>query len=92
MKTIRIGAKRQVTLPREALEELDLHPGDLVQVQVGNGSLNLVPDKTVPRDQAWFWSEEWQAKEREADEAIAHGDISGPFQTAEEVVRHLRGG
>lgn len=25
------------------------------------------------RDQSWFWTSEWQAKEREADEALAEG-------------------
>ena len=41
-------------------------------------------------DQAWFWTPEWQAKEREADEAIAKGEMSGPFETAQELIQHLR--
>ncbi|EST38832.1 hypothetical protein N566_05380 [Streptomycetaceae bacterium MP113-05] len=28
----------------------------------------------VPDDQGWFWSPEWQEKEREADEALAAGE------------------
>jgi hypothetical protein len=28
----------------------------------------------VPKDQAWFWSDEWQAGEREADQALANGE------------------
>jgi hypothetical protein len=70
---------------------LGLQPGDLVEIQVQDGGLYLVPHKPVPSNQAWFWSDEWQAKEREADEAIARGDLSGPFESAEDVVRHLRG-
>jgi antitoxin PrlF len=27
----------------------------------------------IPDDQAWFWTPEWQAKEREADADIAAG-------------------
>jgi len=28
----------------------------------------MVPAKVVPKDQAWFYTPEWQQKEREADE------------------------
>ncbi len=31
---------------------------------------------TVPREQAWFWTPEWQAKEKEAEAARAAGDYS----------------
>lgn len=43
----------------------------------------------IPADQRWFWSPEWQAKEQEADEDIKNGNVSGPFKTAEEVIKHL---
>ncbi len=42
-----------------------------------------------PRGQAWFWTKEWQEREREADEAIARGDVSGPFTSAGELIRYL---
>ncbi len=45
---------------------------------------------TIPRDQAWFWSQGWQEKEREADEAIERGEISGPFESPDALLRHLR--
>jgi hypothetical protein len=31
----------------------------------------------------WFWTEEWQAGEREADREIAAGDVSGPMSGEE---------
>jgi hypothetical protein len=30
---------------------------------------------SIPTDQRWFWTEEWQAGEREASEQIAAGDL-----------------
>jgi hypothetical protein len=36
-------------------------------------------------DQAWFWTEEWQAGERQVDEDIAAGRTIGPFYSAEEM-------
>lgn len=49
-----------------------------------------IPKKLILKDQAWFWTKEWQAKEKEADEAITRGEISGTFDNSEELIRHLR--
>lgn len=35
------------------------------------------------RDQAWFWTPEWQAGEREADEEIRRGELAGAMTEAE---------
>jgi len=40
-----------------------------------DGVIELRPHVAVPADQAWFWTPEWQAGEREADEQIARGEI-----------------
>jgi bifunctional DNA-binding transcriptional regulator/antitoxin component of YhaV-PrlF toxin-antitoxin module len=44
----------------------------------------------IDPDQRWWWTEEWQQGEREAEEDIAKGRLSGPFHTAEELIAHLR--
>jgi hypothetical protein len=53
-------------------------PGAQVEVQVDEEAqeIRLRPHIAIPVDQAWFWTPEWQAKEREADEAIARGDTT----------------
>ncbi len=33
----------------------------------------------IDPDQRWWWTEEWQQGEREAEEDIAKGGLSGPF-------------
>jgi hypothetical protein len=35
--------------------------------------LEEITDGRIDPEQAWFWTREWQAKEREADEDIAAG-------------------
>jgi len=40
--------------------------------------------------QQWFWSEEWQAAEREVDAHLEAGRVR-TFQGAEEAIRFLRG-
>jgi hypothetical protein len=49
----------------------------------------MVPAKLVPKSEAWFHTPEWQAKERAADEAIARREVSGPFSSAGDLIRHL---
>ncbi len=47
-------------------------------------------EKLIPKDQAWFFTPEWQAKEQEADEDIRLERVSGPFSSAKDLIRSLR--
>ncbi len=38
-------------------------------------------------DQAWYWTERWQAEEREADEDTV---VSAPFDNIHDVMRDIR--
>ena len=42
----------------------------------------------IPKDQAWFWSQRWQALEREADRALAQGDYD-EFEDVDEAITWL---
>ena len=39
--------------------------------------------------QSYFRTPEWQEGEREVDEDIKLGRLSGPFESAEELIAHL---
>lgn len=43
----------------------------------------------IGADQQWWWLEEWQEGEREAERDIKAGRVSGPFETVEELLAHL---
>ncbi|MDP2937237.1 MAG: AbrB/MazE/SpoVT family DNA-binding domain-containing protein [Dehalococcoidia bacterium] len=86
----RIGPKHQITIPQESFENLGLEPGDFLEVQVRGEALYLVPQKLIPREQAWFWTREWQGRERDADEAIARGELSAPFESSDDLLGYLR--
>jgi len=43
----------------------------------------------IDPDQAWFWTPEWQAGEREVDDAIARGEHRDVHMSGEEFVAHL---
>jgi antitoxin MazE len=87
----RTGPKHQVTIPKKVFEQLHLEVGDYLDVQATDNGILMVPKKLIAKDQAWFYTKEWQEREREADEAIRRGEVSGPFTTADALMAHLRG-
>jgi antitoxin MazE len=91
MPIIKIGPKHQVTIPQEIFTRLRLEVGDYLDVQATDQGILMIPKKLIPKDQEWFYSKEWQEKEREADAAIARGEVSGLFETVEAVMEHLHG-
>lgn len=69
MARMTLRAKGQLTLPDDVRKAAKLQEGDLIEAEVTeNGEVILRPLATVDRSQAWFWTPEWQAGEREATE------------------------
>ena len=88
----KIGPKHQVTIPREVFSGLHLEVGDYIEFELDGSVALLSPKKLIAKEDAWFYSPEWQAKEREADLAIQKREVSGPFKTADSLLRHLKKG
>lgn len=88
-ESVRLGSKHQVTIPRRISKALHLKEGDHMLVRLVGGRVELIPASLIPREQLWFWSEEWQRKEREADEDIAQGKLKS-FETADELLKELK--
>lgn len=71
-----VRRKSQLTLPPEVRAALHVNDGDEVEFTVQpNGEVFLRGMAVVPADQRWFWTQEWQAGEREATAQISVGDI-----------------
>jgi AbrB family looped-hinge helix DNA binding protein len=87
---MKISAKRQISLPKKIMTALDLKPGDEVEFQLEGNTARIVPIRTikVPREQAWFWSPEWQAKEIEAEEDLQNGQYED-FESVENLLKDL---
>jgi AbrB family looped-hinge helix DNA binding protein len=90
MQTTRIGPKHQITIPKDIFEALNLEVGDFLEAGIEDSTIVLVPKKLIPKDQAWFWTKEWQKGEREADEAILKGDLVGPFSNIKDALKALK--
>jgi antitoxin PrlF len=85
-----LRAKGQLTLPDEVRKAAKLQEGDLIEAEVTeNGEVILRPLATVDRSQAWFWTSEWQAGEREAGEQARRGE-GERFETSAEFLDSLR--
>jgi antitoxin PrlF len=73
----RLRHKGQVTLPSEVRDALHVGEGDEVEFTVtDSGEVVLRGMTSVPADQRWFWTKEWQEGEREASVQIAEGQTT----------------
>ncbi len=89
MATVKIGERHQVTIPAEFFRNLKLKAGDLLEAVMRDNAIVFIPAQVIPRDQAWFWTKEWQEKEREADENIAKGEYK-EYDNPEDLITELR--
>lgn len=79
MNITRVSDKFRITLPREAREKLHISVGDPMEVVVEEGQIILKPKKMIDSSQAYFWTKEWQEKEKQVDKDFAEGR----FETAD---------
>lgn len=79
-----------IALPAELRRKLHLdEPGAQLEVtERVDGVLELRAALPVPADQAWFWNEQWQKREREVDEHVAAGRVS-IHDSTEDFLGHL---
>ena len=87
---VSVRSRGTIALPAELRRRHHLdEPGAQVRiVENEDGSIQLEPMLPVPADQRWFWTERWQAMEREADEDIAAGRVL-EFEDAAAFLAHL---
>jgi AbrB family looped-hinge helix DNA binding protein len=89
MAITKVTRNFQVSIPKEIRERLHIAEGDLIEVGERDGEIVMTLKRLIDADQAWFWTPEWQAGEREAEEDIKAGRVSGPFKTVEEMKKHF---
>lgn len=73
--TTRMNEQGQVTLPEAVRVAARVAPNTEFTVEAtADGSIVLRPARDP--DQWWFWTEEWQAGERQADADLAAGRLT----------------
>jgi len=70
-------------------DALHVEEGDDVTFVIEAGQVTIRGLKSIPADQAWFWTDGWQAGEREASEQLAAGE-GAVFDDGDAFVDSLR--
>ncbi len=84
---VKVQKNKNITLPMWVIQRLRLGTGDFVQVEETKDGVMLKPAKLVDPSQAYFWTKEWQAGEREAEEDIRKGRVKA-FKKIKELIKN----
>ena len=85
---IKVTRGGQVTIPAALRRAAGIEVGDYLEVQVVDDRLVLSPKQVIDKSQAYFWTEAWQAGEREAQDDLAAGRVAR-FKTLEALIADL---
>ena len=85
---VKVTRGGQVTIPAEMRRQAGIDIGDYVEMRLEAGHLVLVPKQLIDKDQTWFWTQEWQAAEREAEDELRAGQVKA-FDTLDELIADL---
>ena len=98
MTSVQILKNGQINLPAKLRQIFGLVAGDFLEPTPTPKGILLKPKKLVSvddfpeTDALWFWTDEWQKGEREADEDIKAGRVSKTFDNAEDMIKALKAG
>ncbi len=90
MSLSKVTRNYQITIPSGIRRALHIKVGSLVDFVMDKKQVILKPKAVIDDNQSWFWSEEWQAAEKEGDGEVEKGEVSPTFQTAEEGIEWLK--
>ncbi len=65
-----IRSRSQITIPSEIIKKLNLKQGDTLDIDVEGDQIVLRPVIAIPKDQAYFWTTEWQSEEKQVQSDI----------------------
>jgi AbrB family looped-hinge helix DNA binding protein len=84
----KIRERSQITLPNDIVKKLDLKTGDNLEITTEEDRIIIKPVLVIDRSQSWFWTEEWQKKERDVEEEIKQGKIN-KAKDVEDLIKKL---
>ncbi len=89
MSLVKVKSKYQIVIPEDVRKKLKVEIGDNLDIEEKNGVLIVKPVMVIEKAQAYFWTDEWQSGEKEAEEAKKKGKFRD-FKKAEEAIKWLK--
>jgi antitoxin MazE len=86
--TVKVREKYQVTIPEEVRGKIPLKVGERVEVTARGNEIIIRPVVEIPREQAWFWSREWQEQVSQSIKDLERGKIK-VFKSVKEARKHF---
>jgi antitoxin MazE len=86
--TVKVREKFQVTIPEEIRGKIPLKVGERVEVTARGKEIVIRPVVEVPREQAWFWSREWQEQVNQSIKDLGKGKMK-VFKSVKEARKHF---
>jgi AbrB family looped-hinge helix DNA binding protein len=96
---VKIHRKGQMTLPSRMRSAIGIADGDLVEATVLRGKIVLTPKLVIDRSKFPNADDEYTPAQRrtidarldESEEDLKKGRTAGPFNTASEMIAHMKG-
>lgn len=80
----------QLTLPADLRKRIGAIDGDVFVAEVREADeIVLRRKRLIDASQAYFWTDEWQRGEREAEEDVRHGRVKR-FRSAKALIADLK--
>jgi AbrB family looped-hinge helix DNA binding protein len=86
--TVKVRDKYQVTIPEEVRGKIPLKVGERVEVIARGKEIVIRPIIEIPRDQAWFWSKDWQDQIAQSLKDLEKGKTK-VFKSVKEARKHF---
>ena len=84
----KLREKSQITIPKDLIKKLNLKTGDNIEINIEDNKIIIKPVVVIPKDQAWFWSKQWQQGEKQAENDIENGKVE-KFNSPQELFEDL---
>lgn len=89
MSLVKVKSKYQIVIPDEVRKKLHVEIGDTLEIEEKDGVLVARPVMVIDKAQSYFWTEDWQKGEKEAEEAKRKGKFK-EFEKADEAIKWLK--
>ena len=86
--TVKVREKYQVTIPEEVRGKIPLKVGERVEVIARGTEIVIRPIVEIPRNQAWFWSKEWQEQVSQSIKDLQRVKVK-VFKSVKEARKHF---